>query len=121
MPPWEWDATCSTTSATANSTALHSAPCLEPVAAVRAFGAAANHGTPPAPLGQPIADPAPAVDGNGYWLVAAAGGIFSFATAAFLGSIGGTPLNQPVVDMAATPSGRGYWLVASDGGIFAFG
>src|SRR5262245_39773820 len=29
-PPWQFDPTCTTTSATANETALHSAPCLEP-------------------------------------------------------------------------------------------
>ncbi len=28
-PPWQWDPTCTTTSATANATALHAAPCLE--------------------------------------------------------------------------------------------
>ena len=59
--------------------------------------------------------------GDGYWLVAADGGIFSFGSAAFDGSMGGTHLNKPVVGMAATADGGGYWLVAADGGIFAFG
>ena len=59
--------------------------------------------------------------GQGYWLVAADGGIFAYGDALFLGSMGGQPLNAPVVGMAATPTGRGYWLVAADGGIFAFG
>ena len=59
--------------------------------------------------------------GNGYWLVASDGGIFSFGDARFRGSTGGLRLNQPIVGMAATPSGNGYWLVASDGGIFSFG
>ena len=59
--------------------------------------------------------------GNGYWLVAADGGVFSFGDAAFHGSTGGLALNQPVVGMAATPSGNGYWLVAADGGVFSFG
>ncbi|HEX2738255.1 MAG TPA: N-acetylmuramoyl-L-alanine amidase, partial [Acidimicrobiia bacterium] len=56
-------------------------------------------------------------DGAGYWLLGADGGIFSFGSAQFFGSMGGKPLNKPVVAMAPTPSGNGYWLCASDGGI----
>jgi hypothetical protein len=59
--------------------------------------------------------------GEGYWLVAADGGIFTFGDARFYGSTGGLDLNRPIVGMAATPSGAGYWLVAADGGIFTFG
>ena len=58
---------------------------------------------------------------QGYWFVAADGGIFAFGNAPFYGSTGAIGLNQPIVGMAATPTGKGYWLVASDGGIFAFG
>ena len=58
---------------------------------------------------------------QGYWFVAADGGIFAFGNAPFYGSTGSLRLNQPIVGMAATPSGKGYWLVAADGGIFAFG
>jgi hypothetical protein len=57
----------------------------------------------------------------GYWEVASDGGIFSFGTAPFYGSMGGKPLNAPIVGMAATPTGGGYWMDASDGGIFSFG
>ncbi len=61
-------------------------------------------------------------DGQGYWLVASDGGIFTFGDAAFYGSDRQrTRLTAPIVGMAATPDGRGYWLVASDGGIFTFG
>ena len=56
-----------------------------------------------------------------YHLVASDGGIFSFGSAKFYGSMGGTPLNKPIVGMASTPHGHGYWEVASDGGIFSFG
>ena len=59
--------------------------------------------------------------GNGYWLVASDGGIFSYGDAPFEGSAGATPLNKPIVGMAPTASGKGYWLVASDGGIFSYG
>jgi hypothetical protein len=41
-------------------------------------------------------------DGNGYWEVAADGGIFAFGDAGFHGSMGGTHINQPVVGIAAT-------------------
>ena len=58
---------------------------------------------------------------QGYWFVAADGGIFTFGAARFYGSTGDLKLNKPIVGMAATPSGNGYWLVATDGGIFAFG
>jgi hypothetical protein len=38
-------------------------------------------------------------DGKGYWLVASDGGIFSFGTAGFQGSAGGTVLDAPIVGM----------------------
>ena len=60
-------------------------------------------------------------DGNGYWLVASDGGIFSFGDAGFYGSTGSIHLNQPIVGMALIPDGHGYRLVASDGGVFSFG
>jgi hypothetical protein len=60
-------------------------------------------------------------DGLGYWLVASDGGLFSYGTAKFLGSVAGLAATKPIVGMAATPDGLGYWLVASDGGLFAYG
>jgi hypothetical protein len=69
---------------------------------------------PPPPPPQPPSS-------QGYWFVAADGGIFAFGDARFYGSTGSVQLNQPIVGMATTPTGRGYWLVARDGGIFAFG
>jgi hypothetical protein len=58
---------------------------------------------------------------TGYTMVASDGGIFTYGTDQFYGSMGGKPLNQPIVGMAKTPDGKGYWEVASDGGIFSFG
>ncbi len=69
----------------------------------------------------PVVGMAATPSGDGYWMVASDGGVFSFGDAQFYGSEGGTPLNAPVVGMAATPDGRGYWLVAADGGVFSFG
>ncbi len=62
-----------------------------------------------------------ASDAQGYWLVAADGGVFTFGDAGYYGSTGSMKLNQPIVGLAATPDGKGYWLVAADGGVFSFG
>ena len=62
-------------------------------------------------LNAPIVGMATTPDGEGYWLVAADGGVFTFGDAPFAGSMGGRPLNAPVVGMAAADMG-GYWLVA---------
>ena len=40
------------------------------------------------------------IDGNGYWLQGADGGIFTFGDAPFLGSMGGLHLNAPMVGIA---------------------
>jgi len=122
-PPWELDPTCTTASATANETALHTAPCLDDnrSAFVSPFGGAPKLGAPKEVLRAPLVGIAATPSGRGYWLVASDGGIFSFGDARFHGSTGGMRLNRPIVGMASTHSGRGYWLVASDGGIFSFG
>jgi hypothetical protein len=60
-------------------------------------------------------------NGQGYWLVASDGGLFSYGDAHFFGSMGGKTLDAPIVGMAPTPDDGGYWEVASDGGLFAFG
>ncbi len=73
------------------------------------------------PLDAPVVGAAFTPRHNGYWLVGADGGVFSFGAATFYGSMGGTPLNRPIVGITSTPDGGGYWEVASDGGIFAFG
>ena len=75
--------------------------------------------TPPAP--PPPPPPPPPVASHGYWLVGSDGGIFSFGSAQFHGSMGGVVLQRPVVGIVPTPDRGGYWLDASDGGVFAFG
>ena len=72
-------------------------------------------------LNEPVVGMAPLESGNGYWLVARDGGIFSFGAAEFFGSTGGMELNSPIVGMAATNTGGGYWLVAADGGVVGGG
>ena len=105
-------------------------------------GPVALNGTPPAttpPAGQPSVPPAgggvgpapvpvaprpivtaPVSANEGFWLLGRDGGVFSFGTARFFGSIGNIPLNKQIVGMAAKPDGSGYWFVGSDGGIFAY-
>jgi hypothetical protein len=89
---------------------------FSPSGGLRLAGAAA-----PAQLTHPVVGSAPTPSGQGYWLVAGDGGVFTYGDASFLGSTGGLALNQAIVGMAATPSGHGYWLVAADGGVFNFG
>jgi peptidoglycan hydrolase-like protein with peptidoglycan-binding domain len=87
-----------------------------------AFGDAGSFGPSSGlQLNKPDVGMAATPSGQGYWIVASDGGIFSFGDATFYGSTGAIALNKPIVGMAATPSGLGYWLVASDGGIFSFG
>ena len=82
------------------------------------------------PLNAPIVGIAATANGQGYWLVAADGGVFDFGSAKFYGStysygitgLSGTrPLDAPIVGAVAAPDGSGYYLVAADGGVFDFG
>jgi hypothetical protein len=108
-PPWELDPTCTTASATANATALHTAPCLDDVESVfvSAFGAAPKLGAPSGQLRGALVDIAPTPSGKGYWLASSDGGVFTFGDARFHGSAGNLPLHQPIVGMAPSASGRG--------------
>jgi hypothetical protein len=93
-----------------------------PPNSVSAFGAAPLLGPDDGmELNRPVVTAAATPSGDGYWLAASDGGIFSFGDANFHGSTGDIDLNQPIVGMAPTPTGDGYWLAASDGGIFSFG
>ncbi|MCU4185665.1 DUF4988 domain-containing protein [Acidiferrimicrobium sp. IK] len=87
------------------------------------FGDAQFDGSPTdvAGLSAPVVGMAATPTGNGYWLVAADGGIFNYGDAGFYGSAGNVNINAPVVGIAATPSGHGYWSVAIDGGVFQDG
>ncbi len=53
-------------------------------------------------LSSPIVGMAAAPDGQGYWEVASNGGVFSFGSAQFFGSMGGKRLNKPVVGASET-------------------
>ena len=51
--------------------------------------------------------------GNGYWLVAADGGIFSFGDAAYQGNLAPEPQQTAAVAVAANPGGGGYWVATA--------
>ena len=80
-----------------------------------------NPSIPLLPPTSPTSPTTPASPTAGYREVAADGGIFSFGSAQFYGSMAGKPLDAPIVGLAAAPTGAGYWEVAADGGVFAFG
>ena len=90
-----------------------------------ADGSACCSATPssaPTPAPTPTPTPTPTPSGqHGYWLVGSDGGIFTFGSAQFYGSTGGTKLNAPVVAMAGSSNSGGYWLVGADAGIFNYG
>ena len=57
----------------------------------------------------------------GYLLVGADGGVFSFGSASFEGSMAGQHLAAPVSAVAESVDGNGYWLAGEDKGVFALG
>jgi hypothetical protein len=75
----------------------------------------------PHSLNQPIVGMVPSPNGQGYYMVAADGGVFAF-NSTFAGScpaIGGC--SGAAVAVAPDASGNGYWLATSTGHIYSFG
>ena len=71
-------------------------------------------------LNAPVVGMAASSDAQGYWLVAADGGVFSFGDAQFMAQWEPTP--RCTHRRHHRYSGRpGLWLVAADGGVFSFG
>jgi lysophospholipase L1-like esterase len=70
----------------------------------------------------PILDSVVTPDGDGYYMLGADGGVFTFGAASFAGSLPalGVAPNQPAVGLVPDPDGSGYWIVAADGGVFGF-
>ena len=74
------------------------------------------------PMNKPVVGIVATADGNGYWLIGADGGVFSFGDAVPPASnpLPGMQLNAPVVG-AARVGASGLELTAGDGGVFALG
>jgi hypothetical protein len=72
-------------------------------------------------LNSPIIAMETTPSGNGYWLFASDGGVFTFGDARFHGSTGGYRLAFPAVAILATPTGHGYWIVTANGRALPFG
>jgi hypothetical protein len=75
----------------------------------------------PHSLNQPIVGMVPSANGQGYYMVAADGGVFAF-NSTFAGScpgIGGC--SGAAVAVAPDASGNGYWLTTAAGHIYSFG
>jgi hypothetical protein len=75
--------------------------------------------SPPTTAPRPIVA-APVSANEGFWLLGRDGGVFSFGTAQYYGSIGALGGIKQIVSMAADPDGTGYWFVGTDGGIYAY-
>ncbi len=77
----------------------------------------------PHSLNAPIVGMVPSSDGNGYFMVGADGGVFTFGDARFEGScpaIGGCPGGAAVAVMPDS-TGNGYWVVTAGGFVTPFG
>ena len=77
----------------------------------------------PHSLNAPIVGMVPSADGNGYFMVGADGGVFTFGDAKFEGScpsIGGCAGGAAVAVMPDS-TGNGYWVVTAGGDVTAFG
>jgi len=75
--------------------------------------------TPTTTAPRPVVS-APVAGNQGFWLLGADGGVFSFGTAPFYGSVGNIPLGKNIVAMAAKPDSSGYWFVDSTGEIYVY-
>ncbi|HEY5384775.1 MAG TPA: hypothetical protein VIJ56_06025, partial [Acidimicrobiales bacterium] len=62
-------------------------------------------------------------DGQGYWLVASDGGVFTYGDAEYVGSVPGQGITAqpPVVGITSTPTGSGYWLAGANGAVYTYG
>jgi Cysteine-rich secretory protein family len=65
-------------------------------------------------------NPSPAA-ASGYYVLGADGGVFSYGSAVFHGSVPGLGVRARTILMAVTPDHGGYWVLGGDGGVFTFG
>ncbi len=65
----------------------------------------------------------PRLSADGYWLLAADGGVFTFGAAGYHGSVPGSGSCGPLlaVSLVASDSDFGYWVGSGDGRVWTFG
>ncbi|HEV2361211.1 MAG TPA: hypothetical protein VGS21_05880, partial [Acidimicrobiales bacterium] len=63
-----------------------------------------------------------APNGTGYAIVGSDGGVFTFGSVKFYGSLPGIGVKvSDIVGVVGSPAGNGYMLIGADGGAFSFG
>lgn len=76
-------------------------------------------------LNEPIVDAGARPTSSGYWLAAADGGVFTFGSLGFHGSVPGSAgarfCGTCAVAFDPTPSGGGYYIAAIYNDVFVFG
>ena len=74
-------------------------------------------------LNAPIVAAVKSPSGQGYYLCASDGGVFTFGDAVFHGAAADHEAHTgaPIVAMMLTQTGAGYWLVGDDGAVYSFG
>ncbi len=88
--------------------------------------------SPPSTAVTPTAPTAPTIGvlpglatRTGYWMLSAAGDVYSFGNAQYLGGTAGVtgqlPFGITATHLEPTPSGDGYWIVDGLGRVYAFG
>jgi hypothetical protein len=90
-----------------------------PILAYGVFSGGAGNLEGPAVLNEPVVGMSPTPDGEGYWLVASDGGVFTAGDAPFEGSAANS--GERFVGMSPTPDGRGYVLTDNNGDVKAYG
>ena len=72
-------------------------------------------------LASPVVGIAARPQGDGYWLVTAAGNVYDYGAARWRGALADRTLASSVRGIEATPDGRGYYLFLRNGRVFGFG
>jgi cell wall-associated NlpC family hydrolase len=104
-----------------NSTPYYEA---SPTGAVWPLGGATNYGQLPAGAlfaSNPVVSITLTPNDGGYWLLTAAGRVFNYGNASFLGSPAHSGLRTTVTGLTSTPDGRGYWVWTSTGHVYNYG
>ncbi len=72
-------------------------------------------------LNGPIVDGAITSQCDGYWLLGSDGGVFTFGSARFHGSLSGVISGHSARSILPLPDGSGYWILLRSGKVYALG